>query len=108
MIRITHDVFDIADRVKEVDERYVIFFNPKKGRFELHCEEYGRTGFLLVLPFLDARAVEHCRKTRRERQLELIEEIERQNLILEKQAMYETKKRAEDNAEALLSGKEIL
>lgn len=103
MIRITDDVFDIASRLREIDERYVVFYNPRKKRYELHLEEYGRTSFTLVLPFLDARAVEHCRKTRVERQRQLAEEIERENLKSEQEQIRQSKRRAEEMTEELLS-----
>ena len=42
MIKITNDVMDIASRIKEIDERYEVYYNPKTSKFEVHTGEIGR------------------------------------------------------------------
>ena len=32
---ITHDVFDIADRLKEIDSHYTLHYNRANSKFEL-------------------------------------------------------------------------
>jgi len=39
LIRIAHDVFDIADRVKELDEGYYPVFNTETQRYEIRHYE---------------------------------------------------------------------
>ena len=39
MIKITNDVMDIASRIKEIDERYEVYYNPKTSRSEEHTSE---------------------------------------------------------------------
>ncbi len=80
---ITHDVFDIADRLKEVDPSYTLHYDRGKGRYELH----GKRGeLLLVYPFksVDARMVTLARETRVERMREFIAEMDRKNLAIER------------------------
>lgn len=93
---IENDVFDIADRLREVDPGYRVNYNQKKGKFELYG---GRDeGYLLTFPYdrLDERAVIHARKTRAERLNKLIEEIDAENKRLEISALNDAKRQAED------------
>lgn len=97
---ITHDVFDIADRLKEIDSNYTLHYNRANGKFELR----GKGGVLLLTyPYsqIDARMVELARKTRVERSRELIREMEEHNLKLEE------RRSREENEYALESLKEI-
>lgn len=84
LIKITNDLFDIADRLAAVDERYILYYNTTKCRYEVHTER----GFQFALPFdqLDARAVDYARYTRVERAKQLFEEVERYNARLASQA----------------------
>ena len=95
--RIEHDLFDIASRLKEVDERYELFFNKSLGRYEIFAN-----GVLqIAVPFdrLDARTVEFARKTRLENLQKLIENIDRENALLDemkrKQTIEDCLKKAE-------------
>ena len=83
-IKINNDVFDICDRLKEIDYNYFIVYNTKKNRFEVHNSAQKQT-FCLVVPFnkLDARLVGYTRKTRRENAEKIIKEIEENNKKLE-------------------------
>lgn len=64
---IEHDVFHIADRIQEYDERMFIVLNLIKGKYEVHSFEYAPAiahpadTIQLTLPFaqLDARALQH-------------------------------------------------
>jgi ribosomal protein S1 len=80
LIEISGDLFDIASRLKEIDERYFPVYNKKYGRFEIHCAEDGRS-LACVLPFdrLDGRTIEYVRETRVENVERLFGEIEKNN-----------------------------
>lgn len=80
LIEITHDVCDIAQRIKEVDENYFIVFNRLTGRFELH-DRSNRDSFACELPYgeLDARSIHHARMTRIERIDRLLRELDKHN-----------------------------
>ena len=75
---ISSDVYDIADRLKEIDPGYRLRYNRATKKFELRgrCNE-----LLIVFPYdsIDARMVEHARRTRIERSRELVAEIEAHN-----------------------------
>ncbi|MDD4315927.1 MAG: hypothetical protein PHC84_02075 [Clostridia bacterium] len=105
MIRINCDLFDIADRLREIDEGYTLMYNTRRQRFEIHRQAEGRVSYELTLPYdrLDARSVEFCRKTRKERAAALLREIDEANKALEKRQLYDTKKEAERRTEELLS-----
>ena len=75
---ITHDSFDIADRLKEIDPDYTLHYNRRTKKFELK----GRRGeVLIVFPHdsIDARMVTHARRTRVERIKEIIREMDEHN-----------------------------
>ena len=82
LIPIEKDVFSIADRLKEIDERYVLFRNVISHRFEVYVGE----ALQFVVPFqkLDSRTVEYARKTRIERVDKIVQEMDKQNELLEK------------------------
>lgn len=96
LTEIRNDVFDIAERLKEIDPSYRVFYSGNKGRFELHG---GREqGLIMTLPFdrLDVRTVEHVRRTRIERLRQELAEMEEQNRRAEESAMREAKAAAND------------
>lgn len=66
MTEITNDTFFIADRLREIDSAYRVFYHDEEGRFEVHSEENGRRTLECVLPYreLDARSVLHVLRTR--------------------------------------------
>ena len=86
------DMHDIAARLKEIDETYALHYEPLTAKFELRGKD---DELLIVFPYerMDARMVEHARKTRRERIARIVEEIERANAEAEARA-----ERAQNNA----------
>lgn len=96
--RITHDLFDIAKRLKGIDRRYKLFFNRKKNRYEI----YANGAMQMALPFerLDARTLSYARKTRLENLEKIIAEIEKENARIE----IENAKRSHDKILAATEG----
>lgn len=96
--RITHDLFDIAKRLKGIDRRYKLFFNRKKNRYEI----YANGAMQMALPFerLDARTLSYARKTRLENLEKIIAEIEKENTRIE----IENAKRSRDKILAAAEG----
>lgn len=81
--RIDTDLFDIANRLKEIDENYVVYRNKKLHRFEIHAN-----GVLqIAVPFdrLDARTLTLARETRLENMARLIARIDKENERLDAQ-----------------------
>lgn len=86
------DLYDISSRLKEIDERYELYRNRRKGRFEIYVDR--ELQIAVPYPVLDGRTIELVRKTRIENRRRLIEEIERHNARLEKEGL----NKAVDNA----------
>lgn len=91
---ISRDLFDIADRIKEIDSGYFIVRDYISGKFQVHHGNQKGGTLALVLPFdrLDCRTLTLVRRTRAERKRQLIEEMERDN---ERLLAEELKKSAE-------------
>lgn len=83
-IKITTDVFNIANRLKSINPNYFIMYNTKTQKFEIHNKQYHNT-LCLTLPYdgLDARAITYVLQS--EKVEERLQEIEETNLKLEKQ-----------------------
>lgn len=81
---IANDLFDIASRLKEIDDGYFVCYNRKASRYEVHNNRQKGSTFCLAVPYdaLDARTVELVRKTRVENACKLLEEMERANSAL--------------------------
>ena len=75
LVEIREDVFDITDRMKEIDDRYLLFYNLDKGRYEVRLK--GREEEIAVTwqGALDARLLTKLRETHVRRREELIKEI---------------------------------
>ena len=91
-IRITDDLFAIADSVRSVDPDY----DKGKHRFEVYTGD-PRSSVPIVIPYprLDRRTVTYLRKTRVERMERLAEEIEAENARAERAALSRAKSEAE-------------
>lgn len=57
-IKIERDMFDIVERIKEIDDGYFIVFDDEKNRFEVHNSKQKFT-YCLSVPFdeLDSRVI---------------------------------------------------
>lgn len=69
LTEITGDLFDVTNRIKEIDHRYFLVRNERKGCYEVHHRGQYQTTRALTVPYdaLDARTVELVRMTRMER-----------------------------------------
>lgn len=94
-LQIKSDVFDIVDRLKEIDKDYFVVFSLAKSKFELHHATQPMTTYCLTFPFdcLDERCVDLTLKTRRQNKEELIGEMERENEKLTKEKINNLKRR---------------
>ena len=83
---VMHDTFDIATRIREIDPDYFIVRNYKTQKFELHAKNKRGGSLCLVLPYnsLDARTLTYARRTRAERAVTLIAEMQTANEKLNK------------------------
>lgn len=96
LVRISGDVFDIADRLKEIDGGYYPVYNLTKKRFEIHHENT-RQSLQVVLPYksLDKRALDKVRETRIEYALQKIKRMDEENEL--KRISEEKSKQSEMN-----------
>jgi len=80
------DLFNITNRLKQIDSAYFLARNLKTKKFELHAKNARGSSLCLVLPYatLDERTLTHARRTRAERAHKLLKEYELENLRLEK------------------------
>ena len=103
LIQIKSDVFDIADRIREIDERYRLYYNSCEDRFEIRLK--GREAELVVTwkDALDARLVTKLRETHVRRVERFIEELEAQENKARIEEAKAIKEKAGESAEAFMS-----
>lgn len=95
---VANDVFDIANRIKEIDQSYFIVFNAAKQKFEVHslCQMGGTYCFTVPFCELDERTVDYARKTRRENIAKIIAQIDFENEKLQKENFKQAKNKLEE------------
>ena len=83
---VKRDLFNISNRIKSIDRKYFIVFNKVKNKYEIHYDRIKNT-YELTIPYneLDARTVNLVLKTRIENKKALLEQMEQENLKLEKE-----------------------
>ena len=83
--RITHDVYNIANRIKDIDSGYYIVYDTSKGVFEVHNSDQCDTTYCVTLPYntLDVRTLEYVNKTRVTNIENILEDIDRENMRYE-------------------------
>ena len=84
LLLITDDLYDIAARLKSVNENYAVYYNVEKQRYEVHDGQRGTLEFLVPFDELDARTVEYARYSSVNNAKRLFEEVEEHNRRLEK------------------------
>ena len=96
------DVFDIADRIREVDERYRLYYNSDRSRFEVRLAGEAEIAVTWTGP-LDARLVSKLRETHVRRRNELLREIERSEELARRKAEADARERIGESSEAFMS-----
>lgn len=91
-MRITSDLYDIADRLREIDGRYEVMYDRKTRRYTV-CAD-GAPQFAAPYGELDARTVEFALKTRTSRRDEILREIDADNRAAEERAIKTAAERA--------------
>lgn len=109
-ILIKSDVYNISKRIKYFDKNYRIFYDADIGKYQIYSSECNN-GFQLInkqkfcyictLPNneLDARALDYLFATRVENMQEIIDNIEKTNIALEKENNTKIKNQALSVAE---------
>lgn len=84
LVPVTNDLFDIAWRLRAVNDDYRLFYNTLSAKYEVHSAERGTVQFVVPFDALDARTVEYARRTRVQNAREIFDEIERANADADK------------------------
>lgn len=92
-IPIRKDLYDIADRLKEINKNYDLVFNTDNQKFEVEVK--GKTQVVIPFENLDERTLRHVYYTRSENVFNLLDDLERENKNAEKEHL----KRAMDTVE---------
>ena len=84
-IKLTHDVYEIAKRIKNLDRGYFIVYDTELNKFEVHNSLQLGSTYCLTLPYseIDARALDYVAKTSCTNIERILEEIETENKIQE-------------------------
>ena len=82
---LTGDLYDICNRIKEIDPDYFIVRNTIRHRFEVHSSRQRGNTLALVVPYdrLDARTLQLVRQSRIERMQQYLSELENENMRLQ-------------------------
>jgi hypothetical protein len=83
MEAITHDLFDVSTRIKDIDADYTICRNSTENRFEVYW--HGLFAFVVPFDCLDERTLVYTQKTRRERDRSIEREIDEGNDKIEQE-----------------------
>ena len=82
---IENDLFDIATRLRSVNDSYIVYYNTEKQRYEVHDSVTRCLEFVVPFDELDARTVEYARYSRVENAKRIFAEMEEHNKKLEKE-----------------------
>lgn len=84
-IKITHDVYDISNRIKQIDRNYFIVFNTSKNNFEIHNSKQIGTTFCVTVPFkvIDARTLKYVFETQSKNIEKILNRMETENKLTE-------------------------
>lgn len=97
---IKEDVFDLADRIREVDEEYRLFYNLDCERYEVH--KRGEIAVTWTEP-LSAALVTKLRETHVRRRTELLKEIEEGEARARREEEHRSRERIGEMTESFLS-----
>ncbi|MCH5156338.1 MAG: hypothetical protein J1G02_00500 [Clostridiales bacterium] len=82
MIEITQDLYDIAQRLRSVNDGYRLYYNTNKCRYEVRNAVTSALEFVVPYDELDVRTVEYARYTSVGNANQVFEDIEKNNAKL--------------------------
>lgn len=87
LIPITNDLFDIAARLRSIDENFRVYFDKVSGKYQVHNVAQKGNTLAFIVPFngLDARTVNYARYTSVSNAKALLAKIEKDNDLLLKE-----------------------
>ena len=91
-IKIESDVFDIVNRIKEIDENYFVLYDDVRKSFEIHnCNQFDSYCFTSKYKSLDSRIIDEINVLNIINIDNIIEEIDNNNANIERNNMDKTK-----------------
>ena len=93
-IRIEHDLYDVAWRLRAIDPRYEVYFDT--GRQKYIIKAFGILQVVLPFPELDQRALDYVRYTRKENAEKILADIDKHNDGREKEEIEKAKDEIEN------------
>ena len=68
LIKLKHDVYNISNRIKQIDVGYYLVYNTSKHKFEVHNYNQADTTYCLTLPYnqIDERTLKYVYQTKSE------------------------------------------
>jgi len=83
---ILSDVYNIAKRLKEIDQNYFVVYNTSKYKYEVHNSRQIGDSYCLTVPFdcLDARTIVLVQQSRIKNISEMVEKMDFENAVLQK------------------------
>jgi len=100
-INISHDVYDIAKRIKNIDRDYYMVYDTIKMKYEIHNSSQIGSSYCLTLPYdmLDDRALNYINMTRVGNIDDILFRLDRDNDALDREAKSEAISRVEEYVE---------
>lgn len=91
-IKIESDVFNIINRIKEIDENYYIVYNTNSKKFEVH-NSGNVNSYCLTIPYknLDVRTIELIHKTAIRNYDKVIKQMDEENERLQEKEINKAK-----------------
>lgn len=87
-IKIESDIFDIVDRIKDIDEGYIIVYDDIKNKFEIHnMNQINTYCFTSKYDTIDSRIIKEILELNISNIDTIIDDIDRNNTLIE-QNMY--------------------
>lgn len=93
-IRIQNDLYDIAARLKEIDERYETYFDT--GRQKYVIKAFGILQAVIPYDELDQRTLDYVMYTRRENVDKVLKDVDEYNAAKERENVRKVKDEIED------------
>ncbi len=104
LVKIENDMFDIASRIRSIDNNYQIYFNRGTARYEVHNSACNPSKqFDCPFDRLDARLLEYTASTRIERLDKILEEIDKSNKSVEKSSLQAKEQKLQNIIEKSMS-----
>ena len=91
-IKLFSDVYNISNRIKNIDKDYYIVLNTSTNKFEVHNRSQVDSTYCLTLPFknLDERTLNYVNETKSVNIKNILQKMEIDNKIKESAAKHST------------------